>query len=97
MRNLPAFSRFLEVAALCNTSTINYSKIANESSIPASSVQNYFEILKDTLLISELPVWQKNKRRKPASTPKFLFLRYWSCSKFTRERFKRPSRLFRRK
>ncbi len=72
-RNVPAFSRFLEVAALCNGQLINYSKIANDAQVARSTVQEYFQILKDTLLGWEVSAWQKSKKRKPLTTSKFYF------------------------
>jgi predicted AAA+ superfamily ATPase len=73
-RNIPAFSRFLEVAALCNSRIINYAKMANDAQVARSTVQEYFEILKDTLLADELTVWKKSKKRKAISTSKmYLF------------------------
>lgn len=70
-RNVPSFSRFLEVAALCNGRIINYSKIANDAQTARSTVQEYFQILKDTLIACELPAWRKSLRRKPIGTSKF--------------------------
>lgn len=72
-RNVPAFSRFLEVAALCNGQLINYAKISNDSQVARSTVQEYFSILKDTLLAHELPAWRKTRRRKPITTSKIYF------------------------
>jgi predicted AAA+ superfamily ATPase len=72
-RNVPAFSRFLEVAALCNAQLINFSKIANDAQVARTTVHEYFEILKDTLLAYEVPAWKKTKKRKPLSTSKFYF------------------------
>ncbi len=72
-RNIPAFSRFLEVAALCNGQLINYAKIANDAQVARSTVQQYFQILKDTLLAYEVPAWQKSKKRKAIGTSKFYF------------------------
>ncbi len=72
-RNIPAFSRFLEVAALCSGQQINYAKISNDSQVARSTVQEYFEILKDTLLAYELPAWQKSVKRKPVQVHKFYF------------------------
>lgn len=72
-RNIPAFSRFLEVAALCNSKIINFSNIANDAQVPRTTIHEYFEILKDTLLAYEIPVWKKTKKRKPISTSKFYF------------------------
>lgn len=72
-RNIPAFSRFLEVAALCNGKIINYTNIANDAQVARTTVQEYFEILKDTLIAHELPAWGKSKTRKPLSTSKLYF------------------------
>ncbi|NOY94431.1 MAG: ATP-binding protein [Deltaproteobacteria bacterium] len=72
-RSVPAFSRFLEVAALCNAQLINYSSIASDAQVPKSTVQNYFQILKDTLIASELPAWKRTIKRKPIRTSKFYF------------------------
>ena len=70
-RNLPAFSRFLEVAALSSGEQINYQSISADAQIPRSTVQEYFKILKDTLLASEVPVWRKGRSRKTVETAKF--------------------------
>ena len=70
-RNLPAFSRFLEVAALSNGEQINFQSIASDAQIPRSTVQEYFKILKDTLLAREVPVWRKGRSRKTVETAKF--------------------------
>lgn len=73
VRNLPAFSRFLTVAALCNGQMLNYSKIASDAQVPKSTVQEYFHILRDTLLGDDLPAWRRTEKRKPLATAKF----YW--------------------
>ena len=70
-RNLPAFSRFLEIAALSSSEQINYQSIAVDAQIPRSTVQEYFKILKDTLLAREVPVWRKGRSRKTVETAKF--------------------------
>lgn len=72
-RNVPAFSRFLEVAALCNGQLINYSQIANDSQVKLSTLRNYFEILKETLIAYELEPWLQSKNRKAIVTSKFYF------------------------
>ncbi len=73
VRNVPAFSRFLTIAGLCNGQMINYTKIANDAQVPRSTVQEYFQILRDTLLASDLPAWKQSRKRKPVSTSKFYF------------------------
>lgn len=72
-RNLQSFSRVLEVAALCHGEQINYASIASDAQAARSTVQNYFDILKDTLIIHELPIWNKTRKRKAQSMAKFYF------------------------
>lgn len=72
-RNVPAFSRFLRVAALCNGKIVNFTKVANDSQVARTTVYEYFSILEDTLLLHELPAWKKSKRRKPLSSSKYYF------------------------
>ncbi|MFM7290417.1 MAG: ATP-binding protein [Planctomycetia bacterium] len=73
VRNLPAFSRFLPVAGLANGRLINYTNIANDAQVPRATVQEYFQILRDTLLGVDLPAWKATVKRKPIATSKFFF------------------------
>jgi len=73
VRNLPAFSRFLPVAGLSNGRLINYTNIANDAQVPRATVQEYFQILRDTLVGVDLPAWKQTVKRKPISTSKFFF------------------------
>jgi len=73
VRNVPAFTRFLTVAGTCNGRLINYSNIASDSQVPVSTVQEYFHILRDTLVGDDLPAWKATVKRKPLSTAKFFF------------------------
>jgi len=72
-RNIPAFSRFLKVAALCNGTVVNFTSVSNDAQVPRTTVYEYFEILKDTLLLYELPAWRKSKKRKPLASSKYYF------------------------
>ena len=72
-RNIPAFSRFLKVAALCNGTIVNFTNVSNDAQVPRTTVYEYFEILKDTLLLYELPAWRKSKKRKPLASSKYYF------------------------
>jgi predicted AAA+ superfamily ATPase len=72
-RNIPAFSRFLRVAALCNGTIVNFTNVANDAQVPRTTVYEYFEILKDTPILHELPAWRKSKKRKPLASSKFYF------------------------
>lgn len=72
-RNIPAFSRFLQVAGLCNGQQINYANIARETGVSASTVRNYFQLLENTLLGFTLEPWRRRKRRRLVETAKFYF------------------------
>ena len=72
-RNIPAFSRFLKVAALCNATVVNFTNTANDAQVPRTTIYEYFEILKDTLIIHELPAFRKGSRRKPIRSSKYYF------------------------
>ena len=72
-RNLPAFSRFLEVAALSNGEQIDYSSISRDAQVPRSTVREYFNILRETLLADEVPSWKGGISRKTVDTAKFYF------------------------
>ena len=73
VRNIGAFSRFLEVAAQCHAQMINFTEISNDAQVPISTVREYFQILVDTLIAFELPAFKKTIKRKPVSTAKFYF------------------------
>jgi predicted AAA+ superfamily ATPase len=73
VRNLPAFSRFLRVAALCNSQIVNFTNLSNDAQVARTTVYEYFKILKDTLILYELPAWRKSKKRKPLASSKYYF------------------------
>jgi predicted AAA+ superfamily ATPase len=72
-RNVPAFSRFLKVAALCNGRVVNFTNVANDAQVARTTVYEYFEILKDTLVLHEVPAWRKSQKRKPLASSKYYF------------------------
>lgn len=72
-RNIPAFSRFLEVAALSNGQVINYQNISSDAEVARSTVQDYYSILRDTLIAEELEPWQKTRKRKAIAKSKYYF------------------------
>jgi predicted AAA+ superfamily ATPase len=72
-RNIPAFSRFLKVAALCNSRIVNFTNVSNDAQVARTTVYEYFEILKDTLILHEIPAWRKSTKRKPIASSKYYF------------------------
>ena len=73
IRKLPPFSRFLHAAALINGEMINFSKLADDCQVPASTVTEYVGLLEDTLVGFLLPAWTESTKRKAISTGKFYF------------------------
>jgi predicted AAA+ superfamily ATPase len=72
-RNVPAFSRFLKVAAHCNGTIVNFTNVASDAQVARTTVYEYFGILKDTLVLHELPAWRKTIKRKPLASSKYYF------------------------
>jgi len=72
VRNLAGFARFLDIAGLTNAEMINANNIARDCGIDRATVQNYYQILIDTLLgYYVYPYTKKNKRDLIIATPKF--------------------------
>ena len=74
VRNLPAFSRFLEVASLCHGQTINISNIARDAQISRHFVRDFFSILEDTMLGFFLPAYELKLRIKQKKSSKFYLI-----------------------
>jgi predicted AAA+ superfamily ATPase len=73
VRNLPVFSKFIEVASLSDTGLVNFSTIARDCGVSGPTVKGYFEILEDTLLGRWLPAYTKRPKRRVIGAPKFYF------------------------
>ena len=71
VRNIGAFSRFLEVAAFAHGEMINFANMAGDAQVPASTVREYYEILKDTFIAHEVPAFTETRKRKAISTSKY--------------------------
>ena len=72
-RNAPAFSRFLRVAAHSNATIVNFTNVANDAQVARTTVYEYFDILRDTLVLHELPAWRQTLKRKPIVSSKYYF------------------------
>ena len=93
-RNLPAFSKFLQSAAITNGMLLNYSNAARETGVSVKTIREYYQILEDTLIGRQLFPWKKLKKRRLIETSKFFFfdtgivsalLNYRSLTPGTRE------------
>lgn len=73
VRNLNAFQRFLEVAALTSGEMVNNNNLAQDCGVSAQTVSSYFGILEDTLIGYMIPAFQKVMKRRIVQAPKFYF------------------------
>jgi len=73
IRNVSAFTKFLEAAAFSNGEMVNYTNIASECGVSSTTVKEYFQILEDTLIGRFLPSFQKKPKRRVILAPKFYY------------------------
>ncbi|MEW6319483.1 MAG: AAA family ATPase [Acidobacteriota bacterium] len=73
VRNLGAFSRFLDVAALAAGQTTNVSAVARDAGVSRETARGFFDILVDTLVGDWLPAYRPRAKVKEVAQPKF----YW--------------------
>lgn len=73
VRNLDAFQRFLEVAAMTDGEMINLKNIAQDCGISANTVAAYFDILEDTLVGFRVPAFTKKQKRRIMQAPRFYY------------------------
>lgn len=73
VRNLPAFLRFLPVAALFHGQVINVAGLARDAATARTTVEGYLDILQDTLLATLLPAFEPRLRVRERKHPKL----YW--------------------
>lgn len=73
VRNLPAFLRFLPVAALFHGQVINISGLARDAATSRTTIEGYVEILEETLLATRLPAFESRLRARERKHPKL----YW--------------------
>lgn len=72
-RNIPAFTRFMDIIGFCNGEQIVYSSIARDTGVSAKTVHEYFRILSDTLIGTLLePFSRKDDRNIITTVPKFF-------------------------
>jgi predicted AAA+ superfamily ATPase len=74
VKNLEPFRKFLAIAAQMNGKIVNKSAIAKQAGVDPTTVDNYFEILEDTLLGFYLPAFSRSVRKAQRLSPKFYFI-----------------------
>lgn len=72
-RNLPGFARFLQTASTVNTRILNLTNVASDAQVPRQTVQQWFQVLRDTLVAFELAPFTATVKRKAIASPKLYF------------------------
>ncbi len=74
VRNVGAFSRFLEAASFSHGAVLNVSNLARECQVERKVAASYLSVLEDLLIGFALPVFRRRSRRKLTSHPKLYFV-----------------------
>lgn len=73
VRKLQPFRLFLDVAAQCNGTIINYANIARDVGVDGKTIKEYFSILEDTMIGFFLEPFHNSLRKRLVGKPKFYF------------------------
>jgi len=73
VRNIGAFSRFLESISFSHGATLNISDVARDCHVERKTVEGYISILEDLLLAFRVPIFSKRAKRHLSSHPKFYY------------------------
>jgi len=72
-RNIGAFSRFLELAAVESGTNPNLSHLSQESGVSMPTIKEYYSILEDTLIVERIDPYIKNARKRILSSSRYYF------------------------
>lgn len=73
IRNIPAFTRFLEALSFSHAQVLNVSEVARECMVERKTVEGYLKVLDDLLLCFTIPVFSKRAKRKLISHNKIYY------------------------
>lgn len=73
VKNLPAFSRFLNLSALTSGTTLNFASIASDAGVSSMTLREYYQILEDSFLGFTVLPWQYSVKRKAVATARFYY------------------------
>jgi predicted AAA+ superfamily ATPase len=71
VRNIGAFSRFLDMAADQSGKIVNCSTISREAGVSSKTIKGYYQILEDTLIAVRLEPYLKSARKRLTVHPKY--------------------------
>jgi len=73
VRNIGAFSRFLEAVSFSHGAVVNVSNVARECQVERKTVEGFLTILEDLLLSYRVPIFTRRAKRELAAHPKLYF------------------------
>jgi len=73
VRNIGAFSRFLEAISFSHGAVLNLSDVSRDCQVERKTVEGYISVLEDLLLGFRIPVFSKRAKRHLSSHPKFYY------------------------
>lgn len=73
VRDIGAFSRFLEAISFSQGSILNLAQVGRECQVGRKTVEGYLDILEDLLLCFRVPVFTKRAKRHLVSHDKFYY------------------------
>lgn len=71
VRNLAAFSRFLEAASFSHAGQLSIAEVARDCAVDRRTTTGWFDVLEDLLLGVRVPVFRKRAKRAVVAHPKF--------------------------
>jgi predicted AAA+ superfamily ATPase len=73
VRQISAFTHFLDIAAVNDGQLVNFSNIARECGVSVKTAQEYYQILEDTFIAHRIEPWSKSIRKRLVSHPRYYF------------------------
>jgi predicted AAA+ superfamily ATPase len=73
VRDVGAFARFLELAALESGRVMNLTGLSQESGIAVSTLRTYYDVLVDTFIGDWIRPYGRRGRKQILATPRFVF------------------------
>jgi len=71
VRRIDGFTRFLDLAGQYHGEPVNFSRIAKAARVSPNTVQQYYQILLDTLVAFRLDAWTESVRKQLLAAPRF--------------------------
>lgn len=92
VRNVPAFSRFLELAADQSGGLVNYSTFAAETGVASKTIREYYQVLEDTLVAFAVPPYTRSARKRLTRHPIYHLFDLGVCNALAGRLAARPIR-----